>query len=94
MGGGFRVRAFGVIDKTIRQLGAYIQSVKDANQRIEIIEPVLLVRATQSAGENYSSKTMHILETEKKRNPIAWRQISHKCRKWIIINTMFCILRF
>ena len=28
--------AFGVIDKTIRQLDAYIQSVKDANQRIEI----------------------------------------------------------
>jgi len=67
MGGGFRVRAFGVIDKTIRQLGAYIQSVKDANQRIEIIEPVLLAGATQSAGENSSSKTMHILETEKKK---------------------------
>jgi len=61
--------AFGVIDKTIRQLGAYMQSVKDANQRIEIIEPVLLVRATQSAGENSSSKTMHILETEKKKKP-------------------------
>ena len=68
--GAFVGGAFGVIDKTIRQLGAYIQSVKDANQWIEIIEPVLLVRATQSAGENYSSKTMHILETgEKKKKP-------------------------
>ena len=35
--GAFVGGAFGVIDKTIRQLGAYMQSVKDANQRIEII---------------------------------------------------------
>jgi len=72
--GAFVGGAFGVIDKTIRQLGAYIQSVKDANQRIEIIEPVLLVPATQSAGENSSSKTMHILETEKKKKKeTRWR---------------------
>jgi hypothetical protein len=73
--GAFVAGAFRVINKTIRQLGAYNQSVKDANQRIKIIQPVLLVQHNLRERTPAGKLCMHILETKKReRNPIAWQQ--------------------
>jgi len=54
-------RQLGVINKTIRQLGAYTVSKKF--KPADWNHPKRASRATQSAGENSSRKTMHILET-------------------------------
>jgi hypothetical protein len=54
-------RQLGVINKTIRQLGAY--TVSKRCKQADWNHPTRASRATQSAGENSSRNTMHILET-------------------------------